>query len=56
VFEYIKTHPETAISGDVTYLGLTSETSDILATMLKEKNPSHLIKNVHSVKPVYLKD
>ncbi len=56
VLQFLKEHPQYAVCGDVSYLGLEGEASSVLEEMLAlsyEKTP---IENPLGLTPVYLKD
>lgn len=56
VLSYVAAHPEYHLCGDVGYLGLESEESDVLSILAKDADEAHRISNVHAARPVYLKD
>jgi len=56
VLAYMQDHPDYAVCGDVSYLGLESKPSDVLAILAQDADESHRIENVHAARPVYLKD
>lgn len=53
---YLAAHPEYKVCGDVAYLGLEGEKTDILENLKDADIERNLIKDVLSAKPVYLKD
>lgn len=56
VLDYIEEHKDFAICGDVTYLGLENQESDIAKNMMSLKNESNKVQNILTLKAVYLKD
>lgn len=56
VLDYIEEHKDFAICGDVTYLGLENQESDIDKNMMSLKNESNKVQNILTLKAVYLKD
>lgn len=56
VMEYIASHQDFAVCGDVTYLGLTNVDQDISFNMMSLKNESNKVDNILTLKAVYLKD
>ena len=56
VLEYIEAHKDFAVCGDVTYLGLINQDSDIAKNMMSLKNESNKVDNILTLKAVYLKD
>ena len=56
VLDYIGSHPEIAVCGDTSYLGIDGERHDVLANLLLCQNDDHLCPNALGAKPVYLKD
>lgn len=56
VLEYINNHKDYAICGDVKYLGLESSSFDLAESLLFSKREENLVKDILSLKPVYLKD
>ena len=56
VLSYIAAHPDYHICGDVAYLGLEPSKSDVLAVLARNTDDAHKVENIHSARPVYLKD
>ncbi len=56
VLAFIKEHPNYSICGDVSYLNLENKKNDIFNNMLELKDEDNLVKNILSLKAVYLKD
>ena len=56
VLDYVEEHKDFAICGDVTYLGLENQESDIAKNMMSLKNESNKVQNILTLKAVYLKD
>ncbi len=56
VNQFIASHPDYEVCGDVAYLGLESKPSDVLSILSENIDDRHHIENVHSARPVYLKD
>ncbi len=56
VLDYIEEHKDFAICGDVTYLGLENQESDIAKNMMSLKNESNKVQNILTLKAVYLND
>ena len=56
VLKYINEHKDYEICGDTSYLNLTGTKNDVLKNMLSLKDEAHKVKNILSLKAVYLKD
>mgnify|MGYP003319639356 CR=1 FL=1 len=56
VINYINTHKEFAICGDLKYLGLSGYINDLVFTMNELSKTSKIANDPLVVKPVYLKD
>lgn len=56
VKEYIESHKDYSVCGDISYLGLESHDSDIAKNMMFLKNKSNKVDNILTLKAVYLKD
>lgn len=56
VLDYIDNHKDYAICGDVKYLKLESHPFDLAESLLRSKREDNLVKDILSLKPVYLKD
>ena len=56
VLEYIKLHPNYAVCGETNYLGVEGYKANILENMYFLKNDSNKVKNIFTLKAVYLKD
>ena len=56
VLKYIEEHKDYVVCGDVKYLGLTSGEFDLAESLLASRREDNLVKDVLSLKPVYLKD
>ncbi len=56
VKKYIKEHPSYKVMGEVEYLGLKEEESDILENMLLLRDDKTKVENILTLKAVYLKD
>ena len=53
---YLADHPEYKVCGDVSYLGIEGEKTNILENLKDADIERNLVKDVLSAKPVYLKD
>ena len=56
VLEYIKNHPDYAVCGDTEYIGIEGYKSDIIDNMYSLKNNDNKVKDIYTLKAVYLKD
>lgn len=56
VLEYIKNHPDYAVCGDVEYLGIEGYKADLIDNMYFLKNEDNKVKDIYTLKAVYLKD
>lgn len=56
VLEYIKNHPDYAVCGDVEYLGIEGYKADLIDNMYFLKNENNKVKDIYTLKAVYLKD
>jgi tRNA threonylcarbamoyl adenosine modification protein YeaZ len=56
VLQYIKNHKNYKLTGELDYLNLKSEPYDIIQGLLYSKCEENKIKDVLSLKPVYMKD
>ena len=56
VLDYISSHPEVAVCGDASYLGIEGEHHDVLDNLLLCMDDEHKVDNPLGAKPVYLKD
>ncbi len=56
VLKYVNNHRDFSICGDASYIDLVSERNDSLKNMLLLKSDKYLVKNILSLKAVYLKD
>lgn len=56
VLKYIENHKDFAICGDVEYLGIDGFKANIPYNMIALKNDDDLVKNIMTLKAVYLKD
>ena len=54
--EYIASHPEVAVCGDTSYLGIEGERHSVIVNLLSCIDEKHRCPNVLGAKPVYLKD
>lgn len=56
VLKFIKENPQYEVCGDLEYLSLQGFKGNIFETMLKLKSNKHLVKDIFTLKAVYLKD
>lgn len=56
VLNFIKEHPEYKVCGDLEYLNLKGYKGNLFETMLLLKSKEHLVKDIFTLKAVYLKD
>lgn len=56
VKKYILDHPNYKVMGEVSYLSLNEEKSDILNNMLRLKSEKTKVENILTLKAIYLKD
>lgn len=56
VLEYIKNHPEYIVCGDTEYLGIPGYKADLIENMYFLKNNDNKVKDIYTLKAVYLKD
>ena len=56
VIEFISSHPNYAICGDTSYLGIEGERHDVIKNLSLALDNAHLCPNALGAKPVYLKD
>ena len=56
VLNFIKEHPEYKVCGDLEYLNLKGYKDNLFETMLLLKSKEHLVKDIFTLKAVYLKD
>ena len=56
VKKYIDEHKDFSVCGDTKYLGIEGERNDIFINMLRLKSEGNEVKNIFSLKAVYLKD
>ena len=56
VLNFIKEHPEYEVCGDLEYLNLKGYKGNLFETMLLLKSKEHLVKDIFTLKAVYLKD
>ena len=56
VLKYVEEHPDFKLCGDAAYLNLLGEDNDISQNLINLKNEENLVKNILSLKAVYLKD
>lgn len=56
VLNFIKEHPEYEVCGDLEYLNLKGYKGNLFETMLLLKSNEHLVKDIFTLKAVYLKD
>lgn len=56
VLNYINEHNDYALCGGINYLNLTSNGNDIFLNMIRLKDEKHLVKDILSLKAIYLKD
>lgn len=56
VKKYILDHPDYKVMGEVSYLSLNEEKSDILNNMLRLKSEKTKVENILTLKAIYLKD
>ena len=56
VKKYIDEHKDFSVCGDTKYLGIEGERNDIFVNMLRLKSEENEVKNILSLKAVYLKD
>ncbi len=56
VKKYISDHPDYKVVGEVSYLSLNEEKSDILNNMLRLKSEKTKVENILTLKAIYLKD
>lgn len=56
VLNFIKEHPEYNVCGDLEYLNLKGYKDNLFETMLLLKSKEHLVKDIFTLKAVYLKD
>lgn len=56
VLEYIKNHPEYVVCGDTEYLGVSGYKADLIENMDFLKNNNNKVKDIYTLKAVYLKD
>ncbi len=56
VKKYILDHPDYKVMGEVSYLSLNEEKSDILNNMLRLKSGKTKVENILTLKAIYLKD
>lgn len=56
VLKYVNDHRDFSICGDASYIDLVSERNDCLKNMLLLRSDKYLVKNILSLKAVYLKD
>lgn len=56
VLEYIKSHPDYVVCGDVEYLGIDGYKADLIDNMYFLKNEDNKVKDIYTLKAVYLKD
>ena len=56
VLNFIKEHPEYNVCGDLEYLNLKGYKGNLFETMLLLKSKEHLVKDIFTLKAVYLKD
>ena len=54
--EYIESHTDYKICGDVSYLGIENEKTNIAQRMVELKNKENEVKDILALKAVYLKD
>ena len=52
----LKEHPEYKVCGDLEYLNLKGYKGNLFETMLLLKSKEHLVKDIFTLKAVYLKD
>lgn len=56
VKKYILDHPDYKVMGEVSYLSLNEDKSDILNNMLRLKSEKTKVENILTLKAIYLKD
>ena len=56
VLNFIKEHPEYKVCGDLEYLNLKGYKGNLFETMLLLKSKEHLVKDIFTLKAIYLKD
>ena len=56
VLEYIKNHPDYAVCGETSYLGIEGYKSNVIEEMNNLKDKLSPIDNSYGLRPVYLKD
>lgn len=56
VMDYIKSHPEYKITGELDYLNIEGSKYHIAQGLLSSKSDLNKVDNVLSLKPVYMKD
>ena len=53
---FIKEHPDYVICGDTNYLNIEGENNSVCKNMLLLKNEKYLVKDIMTLKAIYLKD
>ena len=56
LLNFFKEHPEYKVCGDLEYLNLKGYKGNLFETMLLLKSKEHLVKDIFTLKAVYLKD
>jgi len=56
VINYINNHQDYAVCGDTDYLNIDGENNSVSSNMILLKDNSHLVKDIMSLKAIYLKD
>ncbi|MDY2728019.1 MAG: tRNA (adenosine(37)-N6)-threonylcarbamoyltransferase complex dimerization subunit type 1 TsaB [Candidatus Onthovivens sp.] len=56
VIEYIKEHPDYVVCGDTSYLQINGYKSSVVTRLEELKSSSNLVKDLFSLKAIYLKD
>jgi tRNA threonylcarbamoyladenosine biosynthesis protein TsaB len=56
VLEYVNNHPNYVVCGDTEYLGIEGYKADLIDNMYSLKNENNKVKDIYTLKAVYLKD